>query len=718
MGSREGGWNGSREIPVACSPLSLSSLLTALPSHHIPPFQLCLRDSKLSTNRSPSSSVQFWRQFFEMAANTRVPDAFSYNEHPSTTTAHEDSQAPEKEEEEEDITVRLRPGEQEEGEDDLTRGESSFMAGLRGEGGFGSSTPLVPRSRTATRQMQDGGGEDETFQSQDGEEFIMESPVERLGRLLRADLAGDQRSAGASTAEQSSSFDQSLPSGAALPPSSKTPAEPERKREAWEDDDDLDSPDASFAEAYSLDEYAAYQDQRAAQEREEKAAVGALTPRSRARAYLAKTNTSALGSTSTTAFGSKPATATAPSSSTSLFAKPSSSRPLPGPSGTPKRATFSTGTPKKGYTGLTNLAKTPLSVSKSTGQRTFGYATSRASSADSDSSDDEDYGDFLPPGMSPPVTMNFSLPPARGGRMVLDDERGAGGVVQGVLGRVGKERSFHALEEEEGELEHTFQGTSISGAAGGGGLPPVPGSHASQHSYHSSLASTQADDQSFDSDSSSSSSSDESVVHSHSNVYSQPSNGSYEQSLPNQSYNSQPSFAPSPNYPPPPSSYQSGANTNRPDVSSMSFNPNLTANDSLFAPLPPIPYPSGYMPSPGGTDEDGDTVGSMDPFGAEEQRRRGEQGRFGLFGTEGEMYTFNGCVSFPSSLCSPLEPTRAQNDVRIADDPCLLGLCSTVDGWKTQDRPRVQRRSCLNRDAIEMSTVAFDLELGRRVFLH
>lgn len=350
----------------------------------------------------------------------------------------------------------------------------------------------------------------------------------------------------------------------------------------------------------------------------------------------------------------------------------------------------------RGYTGLTDLGKTPLSTSKATGRRTFGFAPdSRASSIDrsfgssSSSSDDDDgagYADYLPPGMSPPVTMNFTLPPLRGGSAAVIDRLNGGSsssvaakVVQGALRQIGEEHQRVAderglglysvnphnaplaghIDNDDDDEDDSFDQTFEASAA-----PSAVGTSASHHSYLSgshqsyvsgagsvlSASSAAGANQSFDSDDDSDDSSDDDSLD-----------------------GGRPPYVPNPQPPlhqhqqlPPPRPSPAPYNDSRQhddypqgppvDLSAISFNPNLTANDSLFAPLPPIPYPTGYAstsslaPTPlrsqpgAGDDEDDDTLASMDDPFNNPRRPASGSGRpgFGLYGTEGEMYTFNG----------------------------------------------------------------------------
>lgn len=321
--------------------------------------------------------------------------------------------------------------------------ESSFLAGLDG---IGSSTPLPASSGGGGRSHR--GGPDTSETSSD---FIMESPVERFSRLIQADIEKDRSlssSVGSALGREDHQQQQQQQQRASVR------SQQQISRDDHEYDSDQDSPDVSFADAYDEPGSIAAEDADIATPRAGAAATAAgaydLPP------DLASLTVSSSGLPNfPQSRASQPPEQKQPKGKGKERPIPTSMSHFGGQQQQAPRTTNNPATPnaanrssasKAKWTGLTDLRSTPLTVSKTTGARSYGYA--KEDDSDSDSSLD----DLLPPGMSPPVTINFALPPSsRGlqsgqGRFVPTPLKEAvPRVVDGLLGRQPQQQGSSAL---------------------------------------------------------------------------------------------------------------------------------------------------------------------------------------------------------------------------------------------------------------------------------
>ncbi|KAL7411637.1 hypothetical protein BDY24DRAFT_371274 [Mrakia frigida] len=405
-------------------------------------------------------AAKFWRTFFEAAAAVRVPVPTDYQLDPSAPPSSSSLSTSAQLHDPNASLPESHPSQS---------SESSFFADLP-RGGT-SSTPLN------SNRYQQGGVDDQGTPNSD---FIMESPVDRFSRLVQQDI------------EQDRSPSSSMGSGSMYGAGGARAKDP---RDEVDYDSDLDSPDASFEDDQ---EAPTPQPQRQLQQQPLGNSADALANLTISSSGLPNfpvpthSTTSAYGRASSS--NQNTATLSHPQQLSSSFAQPRPSAATPrqarvagGGAGGPLTPSnpFRSTPGQAAWNGLADLRSTPLTItSKPLYQSQYSQsrpqppqpsssyrAGAGAGGRDSDSDSDED--NLWPKGMSPPRTMNFTMPPSAKKkdpeRMVpVDVGRGGGGIGERVKERLLAGAGGAGVGQQGGMPTPPRPGAGARGPPGGG----------------------------------------------------------------------------------------------------------------------------------------------------------------------------------------------------------------------------------------------------------
>ncbi|CED85368.1 dash complex subunit ask1 [Phaffia rhodozyma] len=382
--------------------------------------------------------AKFWRNFFEMAAQARVPDgtepdpadvtAHQPYAHPSASTDHTSSpSANHSSLRHPDASSYSSVGvSTPSAPSSHMTSDSSFLAGLGAA--VGSSTPNIgPTSTSSHHPHPSRGGFGLRAESEEPEEsgsflspsmmsdLIMPPPHEVLTRKAEADIQADHDDSlqvengvdrrGSSEPGRGiqrvgggrNYLSQEAGANAALAASAAAALAPSYTRHDDAYDSDQDSPDASFTTAYRGDNREPGNVSRLGQDSTFTPSFAELSihgpPHPSNPFHQNKEHPNPRYSS--VASETQPVPKIPASMRSSGTNSKNRSEPDFVPSGTPRRPSAT-----NKWNGLTDLRSTPLSAAKKPSY----HRQSTPLDSDSDDSLDE-----LPPGMSPPVTMNFTM---------------------------------------------------------------------------------------------------------------------------------------------------------------------------------------------------------------------------------------------------------------------------------------------------------------------